>query len=408
MAHTSRSAAALNSEEAAKTAQKKEAAKEALRARFHKEFYYDYSLVFIMIFMLAFGLVMLFSTSSYQAGIDFDGDTTYYLKRQLRAVIAGIVVMLVVSYIPYRLYRNRLVMYLAYGISFLSVFIVLTPLGYSANGARRWFRIAGVSVQPAEIAKLGMIVFLAVFINKLGKLAADKKGFWLILLIPLPVSFVVYFITDNLSSAIIILGIALFMLFIAIPDYKRFILIGAFVSAVAALAVFIAVKTRDNPMNYRFRRILIWLDPEAYASDRGFQTLQSLYAIGSGGIFGKGLGQSMQKRFIPEAQNDMIFSIICEELGLFGAIAVILMFVILLLRLMIIATNAADRFGALLVVGVIGHISIQVILNLAVVTNTMPNTGITLPFISYGGSAVFFQLIEIGICMSVARNIRVE
>ena len=408
MAQVSRSAAALNREEAAKTAQKKEAAREALRARFHKEFYHDYSLVFIMIFMLAFGLVMLFSTSSYQAGIDFDGDTTYYLRHQLIAVVVGVIFMIGVSYIPYRLYMTKLVTYAAYAASFFSVFLVLTPLGYSANGARRWFKIAGVSVQPAEIAKLGMIVFLAAFINKLGKFAADKKGFWCVLIAPLPVSFVVYFITDNLSSAIIILGIALFMLFIAIPDYKRFLIIGAVLAAIAALAVFIAVQTKDNPLNYRFRRILIWLDPEAYASDRGFQTLQSLYAIGSGGIFGKGLGESMQKRFIPEAQNDMIFSIICEELGLFGAIAVILMFVILLLRLMIIATNAADRFGALLVVGVIGHISIQVILNIAVVTNTMPNTGITLPFISYGGSAVFFQLIEIGICMSVARNIRVE
>ena len=145
--------------------------------------------------------------------------------------------------------------------------------------------------------------------------------------------------------------------------------------AIGALMVLIAEMTKDNPLNYRFLRILIWRNPEAYASGRGFQTLQALYAIGSGGIFGKGLGQSMQKRFIPEAQNDMIFSIICEELGLFGAIAVIVMFVLIIWRLMIIATNAPDRFGALLVVGVMGHLAIQVILNIAVVTNVMPNTG---------------------------------
>lgn len=155
--------------------------------------------------------------------------------------------------------------------------------------------------------------------------------------------------------------------------------------------------------------MLAWLDPEAYASGKGFQTLQALYAIGSGGIFGKGLGKSMQKLgFIPEAQNDMIFSIICEELGLLGAIAVILLFVILIWRMMIIANNARDLFGALLVVGVMGHISVQVILNIAVVTNTIPNTGVSLPFISYGGSSVMFLLVEIGIVMSVAKGIRLR
>ena len=159
-------------------------------------------------------------------------------------------------------------------------------------------------------------------------------------------------------------------------------------------------------MNYRFERVLAWLDPKAHASGKGFQTLQALYAIGSGGIFGKGLGESMQKMgFIPEAQNDMIFSVICEELGLFGAIAVMLMFLLLIWRLMIIANNAPDMLGALLVIGVMGHISIQVILNIAVVTNTIPNTGITLPFISYGGSAVIIQLAEVGLALNVARNI---
>ena len=162
-------------------------------------------------------------------------------------------------------------------------------------------------------------------------------------------------------------------------------------------------------MSYRFGRINAWLDPEKYASTTGFQTLQSLYAIGSGDLFGKGLGQSMQKLgFIPEAQNDMIFSIICEELGLFGAIAIIMMFLIMIWRFLIIANNAPDQFGALLVVGVMAHISIQVILNIAVVTNTIPNTGITLPFISYGGSSIVFLLAEIGLALSVSRGIKLE
>ncbi len=384
---------------------KREAAKEAVWARFHKEYYEDLSLIFALIFMLAFGLVMLFSTSSYQASLEFDGDSTYYLRHQLWAMIAGVAAMFILSRLPYEWLKKLAIP--AYFLSILIIFLVRTPLGYSANGANRWFRIGGISVQPAEAAKLGMIVFLAWFISKMGKLAAERRVFLIILAIPLPVCFFVYAITENLSSAIIIFGIAALMLFIAVPDYKRFIVVGVILAVFAALVVFIAIQTKDNPFNYRFRRILIWLDPEAYASDTGFQTIQSLYAIGSGNLFGKGLGQSMQKHFIPEAQNDMIFSIICEELGLFGAVAVIAMFTIIIWRLMVIATNAPDRFGALLVVGVMGHIAIQVILNIAVVTNTIPNTGITLPFISYGGSAVFFQLLEIGICLSVARHIRV-
>ena len=164
-----------------------------------------------------------------------------------------------------------------------------------------------------------------------------------------------------------------------------------------------------SPLSRWSGRILAWLNPEDYASGTGFQTLQALYAIGSGGIFGKGLGQSMQKLgFLPEAQNDMIFSIICEELGLFGGIAVILLFVLLIWRFMVIANNSSDLFGALLVVGVMGHIAIQVILNIAVVTNTIPNTGISLPFISYGGSSVMFLMVEIGLVLSVAKGIKLK
>ena len=177
-------------------------------------------------------------------------------------------------------------------------------------------------------------------------------------------------------------------------------------AAVAILVVSVIVNVPESSaLSYRGRRVLAWLDPGAYASSIGFQTLQALYAIGSGGVFGKGLGESMQKMKLPEAQNDMIFSIICEELGLFGAIAIMFMFFLLIWRLFVIANNTTDMFGALLVIGVMAHISIQVILNIAVVTNTIPNTGITLPFISYGGTAVIFQLAEIGIALNVARSI---
>lgn len=372
------------------------------------EYYFDYSLVFIVLFLLGFGLIMVYSASSYEASISekLNYDAAYYLKKQLQSTLIGIVAMIVVSRIPYHFWERFAVM--GYAVSVILILLVLTPLGYEANGARRWLRV-GISIQPAEIAKLAMILFLASFICKLGKGIRSRKGFLLVLGIPLPICALVWFITENMSSAIIIFGIAFLMLFVASPDYKPFVIIGAIGVAVVGVAVFALTQLDASQLGVRGARILAWLDPEAYASGKGFQTLQALYAIGSGGIFGKGLGQSMQKLgFLPETQNDMIFSIVCEELGLFGGIAIILMFLLLIWRFMIIANNASDLFGALLVVGVLGHIAIQVILNIAVVTNTIPNTGISLPFISYGGSSVLFLLIEIGLVLSVARGINIS
>jgi len=372
------------------------------------EYYFDYSLLFIVLFLLGFGLIMVYSASSYEASISekLNYDAAYYLKKQLQSTALGLVVMFFVSRVPYHFWERFAT--LGYGISVALILLVLTPLGYEANGARRWLRI-GISIQPAEIAKLAMILFLASFICKLGKGIRTKKGFLLVLGIPLPVCALVWFITENMSSAIIIFGIAFLMLFVASPDYKPFVILGVLGVAVIAVAVFALTQLDASQLGVRGARILAWLDPEAYASGKGFQTLQALYAIGSGGIFGKGLGQSMQKLgFLPETQNDMIFSIVCEELGLFGGIAIILMFLLLIWRFMIIANNASDLFGALLVVGVLGHIAIQVILNIAVVTNTIPNTGISLPFISYGGSSVLFLLIEIGLVLSVARGINIS
>ena len=333
-------------------------------------------------------------------------DEAYYLKHQAAAAALGLVAMMVVSRIPYHFWEPFAL--LGYLVSAVLIALVMTPLGITANGATRWLNL-GVSVQPAEIAKLCMILFLASFICKMGKGIRSFKGFLLVLLIPVPICVMVWQITDNLSSAIIIFGIAFLMLFVASPEYKRFLLMGAAGIAGAALLVFVILQMDSSSLDFRGNRILAWLNPEDYATGTGFQTLQSLYAIGSGGIFGKGLGQSIQKLgFLPEAQNDMIFSIICEELGLFGGIAVILLFILLCWRFMVIANNAPDLFGALLVVGVMGHIAIQVILNIAVVTNTIPNTGISLPFISYGGSSVMFLLIEIGLVLSVARGIRLK
>lgn len=375
-------------------------------ARKKEENFFDYTLLFIVLFLLGFGLIMVYSVSSYEANLKL-GNSAHYLQKQLFASIVGLVGMIVIANIPYHFWERFAV--LAYIVSVVLILLII-PFGVELNGAKRWLIIAGQSLQPAEVAKLGMILFLASMICKMGKSIRTQKGFFMVLMVPIPVSIMVWKITENLSSAIIILGIAVLMLFVACPDYKRFIIMALAGGAVVAVALYVIVNLADQEgLGFRMERVLAWFDPEAYASGKGFQTLQALYAIGSGGILGKGLGQSMQKLgFLPEAQNDMIFSIICEELGLFGAIAIILMFLLLIWRFMVIANNAPDLFGALLVVGVMGHIAIQVILNIAVVTNSIPNTGISLPFISYGGSSVMFLLIEIGLVLSVAKGIRLK
>lgn len=378
------------------------------RKRKQTENFFDYSLLFIVLFLLGFGLLMIYSTSSYEANVQF-GNSLYYLKKQTIATVIGLAAMIVMANIPYHFWERFAA--LGYIVSGILIILVLVPgIQYSANGATRWIRIAGFTLQPAEVAKLCMILFLASLVCRMGKRIRTTKGFFTVLAVPLPICLMIWQLTNNLSSAIIVFGIALLMLFVASPEYKKFILLGLAGIAGAAAIVFIIVSMANaDGMGFRGARILAWLDPEAYSNDKGFQTVQSLYAIGSGGVLGKGLGQSMQKLgFLPEAQNDMIFSIICEELGLFGAIAVIMMFLLLLWRFMVIANNAPDLFGALLVVGVLGHIAIQVILNIAVVTNTIPNTGISLPFISYGGSSSVFLLIEIGLVLSVAKGIRLK
>ncbi|MCI7041319.1 MAG: FtsW/RodA/SpoVE family cell cycle protein [Lachnospiraceae bacterium] len=372
-----------------------------------QETFFDYTLLFIVLFLLGFGLVMLYSTSSYEASMEM-GDSAYYLKKQVASTVLGLIVMMMIANIPYHFWERFA--FLGYVVSVVLILLVLTPLGIEANGARRWINVFGISLQPAEVAKLAMILFLASLVCKMGRSIRTPKGFMIMLAAPLPICAEVYLVTKNLSSAIIIFGIAVLMVFVSSPDYKKFILIGLAGIAVCALAVYLIVNAADSDsLSFRGGRILAWLDPEAYADGKGFQTLQALYAIGSGGIWGKGLGQSMQKLgFLPEAQNDMIFSIICEELGLFGATAVMLLFLLLIWRFMVIANNASDLFGAMLVVGVMGHIAIQVILNIAVVTNTIPNTGISLPFISYGGSSVLFLLAEMGLVLSVGRGIKLK
>ena len=222
-------------------------------------------------------------------------------------------------------------------------------------------------------------------------------------------SLVTLVFTDNLSTAIIIGGIAMSMVFMVYPKKKPFLIGGGVAALLLVAGLTYLTYFVDSSENFRIRRILAWLRPEENLSEGGYQVLQSLYAIGSGGIFGKGLGNSAQKLgTIPEAQNDMIFSIICEELGIFGAVLVLLLFGYMLYRLFFIAQNACDLYGSMIAIGIMAHIALQVILNICVASNLIPTTGITLPFISYGGTSVLFLMMEMALALSVSRKIRFQ
>lgn len=370
-----------------------------------KGVFFDYSMLIIVLFLVVFGLVMVYSTSSYSAMLK-TGDSAYYFKNQMRSTAIGMAGLFAAAMIDYHAwYKLKWVVYIG---ALVSVLLILTPLGMEFNGARRWIGVQGISVQPAEIVKLAIIIALAAFVSYSGSRMKTFRNNVAFCLMAGLAGGMILFITNNMSSAIIILGIAYVMLMIGNSRPKWLII--ASVVGVLAIVVFLIYFFRhiDSASHFRFKRLLAWRNPENYATDTGMQTLQALYALGSGGFFGKGLGQSIQKLgFLPEAQNDMVFSIICEELGLFGGICLILLFVLLIWRFMVIANNAPDLFGSMLVVGVMAHISIQVVLNVAVVTNLIPNTGVTLPFISYGGTSVLFLLVEMGIVLNVSRQIRV-
>ena len=354
--------------------------------------YFDYNVLFLLIFLICFGLVMLYSASSYSASINFS-NSAYYVKKQIIFYGIGTVVMIVMASIPYTFWKRWATIIYAVAIA-LCVVILIPGVGRSSHGQSRWIQVGPIGFQPSEAAKIAVIIFLAMMFertySKMGDFRTLIKLFLLVLPVVGPIAW------NNLSTAVIIMGIAFCMAFVASPKYSHFAVV--LLAGVAFILLFIFGAS------YRGDRVNAWLHPET-AGDDGFQTLQGLYAIGSGGLFGKGLGESMQKFIVPEAQNDMIFSIICEELGLFGGVCIIVLYGLFLWRMLVICNNANDLFGALLVTGVMSHIAIQVILNIAVVTNTIPNTGVTLPFFSYGGSSVMFLMLEMGLVISVSRGI---
>lgn len=348
------------------------------------------TILLVLVAVLAiFGLVVLLSTSAYNGSVRFH-DSGYYFKKQLFATALGAAAMYVVIQIDYHFLVS-----LAPGAYLLSIVLstLVLLVGQEINGSKRWLGLGPFSFQPSEFAKVSVILFLAWQIDRTKK---NTSGFGFMCRTMLTLFPVVGLVgSNNLSTAIIILGIGVVLVFISNPKYLQFLGLGA--AGITFVALFLAAES------YRLERIAIWRNPEEY--EKGFQTIQGLYAIGSGGLFGRGLGSSLQKLgFVPEAQNDMIFSIICEELGLTGAIALIFIFCLLLWRLCVIALKCKDLQGTLICAGILGHMAIQVILNISVVTNTIPNTGITLPFISYGGTSVVFLLGEMGLALSVSSH----
>lgn len=351
--------------------------------------YMDLPMLIVLVMILLFGLAMIYSTSSYRA-MDLYGDGTYFFKRQTVYMLTAVAGMWLVSRIDHLFFFRYSKIIL---LSSLLLQILVLVIGTASHGSSRWIYIGSVGFQPSEYAKLAITVYTASQAAMRSR-ELNRAG-CLIRVMALPVITIVLIGVENLSTAIICFGIMFVILFVASPGIKHFIVIG--ICGIVGCVLFILFA------GYRADRVRIWLAPEQYAD--GYQTVQSLYAVGSGGLFGLGYGKSVQKMgFIPESHNDMIFSVVCEELGIVGAVILITLFVIFLYRLALIAMNAGDRFGSLVTCGVMAHVAVQLLINMGVVTNTIPPTGVPMPFISYGGSSIIFILTEIGIVMSVARG----
>ena len=375
-----------------------------------KRIYIDYGLIFCVFLLVIIGLVMIYSTTAYKSQFsDF--------KSHLIACLLGVVAMIAVALFDFKNWKYTTVA--AMGMGVFVIVILLTPLGITLNNATRWFAVGPISVQSAEVVKLCLILILAKLlssspnylgenmreVNFLGKTFKISMNAVFVLAISLLYSVLLGIVSSNLSSAFIIMCICMMMIFVASYNYRIYLtLIGTGAAMVGLLVL--GIKTGLVDLGFRSSRVLIWLDPEnASAGVDNFQTVQALYAIGSGGITGKGIGEGIQKiNKIPEAQNDMIFAVLCEELGFVGALLVIILFCVLITRLFYLACNANNKYDALIITGVMSHISIQAVLNIAVVTNTIPNTGVSLPFISSGGSSVLCLLAEIGMVLNVSKG----
>lgn len=361
---------------------------------------FDYPLFTIVLILLAFGLIMMFS-ASYATAFKETGDSMFYLKKQGLFAVFGLAAMILVSNVDYHLFSSKLIVFILGGASF-ALMVLVKVMGTTGNGAERWLKIGEITFQPSEVLKFAVIVVFAYMIEKKYKQIKDLKKGFIPFVIALGVSCAAVLVQPHLSATIIIFAIGFAMLFIAGADTKHLIV---FLLLAAVGAVLGVMLLKQVGYNYFDARIQGFIDPESDIENNTFQTYQSLVTIGSGGMFGLGFGNSRQKySFLPESQNDFIFPIICEELGFVGAALVILLFVILVWRGFLICAKARDKFGMMMAFGITFQIGLQALLNIAVVTNAIPNTGISLPFFSYGGTALLMQLGEMGILLNISRK----
>lgn len=368
--------------------------KKTAKRKYIKPLGYDFTVMFIVLTLVMFGVVMIFSSSYYKTmtSADFDYDMFHFLKRQSVWAVLGFVAMVFCMNIPYTFWRRFAK--LAYWLS--NLFLLLLPfIGIEAGGQKRWLGVGAMQFQPSEFTKIAVILYLSVYVLEHRKELGNLKGFLracMVLLLP-----VALIAMSNFSSALLVGLMGATILFVASPRVWYF---GAAIGAAVPLC---AIAVLLPQFRYRLTRITTWLNPWADPTGDGFQTIQSLYALASGGLFGLGLGQSRQKTFLPEAYNDIIFAIICEELGIVGAALVILLFAVLIWRGIRIALRAKDAFGMLVATGITAVIAFQSIINIGVVTNTIPNTGQPLPFISYGGTSLLFLMAMVGILLNISR-----
>ncbi|MDD4378237.1 MAG: putative lipid II flippase FtsW [Eubacteriales bacterium] len=353
---------------------------------------FDFGFFISVMILLSFGLIMVFSASSVDAAFRHN-DSYFVIKRQLAWAGIGLFAMFFMSSFDYKKLDKLSFPILMTSIALLAIVLVA---GVEVNGARRWLGIGGLTIQPSEVAKLAVIIF---FSSRLSKQKGKIMNFWKGLfpyLVILGIIAGLVILEPHLSGTVVIVLVGVVLLFTAGAKISHFALLSLPAVGLLALAIYL------EP--YRKNRLISFWDPWAYKMDEGWQIIQSLYAIGSGGLFGLGLGQSRQKfLYIPEAHNDFIFSILCEELGLVGASTVIILFMILIWRGVKIALNAPNIFGSLLVIGIISQVAVQVLINIAVVTSSMPVTGMPLPFFSAGGSSLVFLMAGMGIILNVSR-----
>lgn len=353
----------------------------------------DYTLLITILLLLSLGLIMVLSASSPTSLAESGTSYTYFIKQAIFA-IAGLVAMGIISKLNYRVYKSFYKFVYVLSIILLALVLVI---GTSSNGAKRWIYIGGQSFQPSEFVKLFMIIFYAGLLTKdREELPKFWKGLVKHILWIAPIAGLLL-LEPHMSATLVISGICLVMMIVAGCKFSQLFMSGLIIG-VPVIGVLI-VKS-----SYRLKRVVTFLDPWQDKLGDGWQVIQSLYAIGSGGLFGLGLGQSKQKYlYLPEPQNDFIFSVLAEELGWAGCVFVIILFAILIWRGVLIAMKAPDMFGSLLAVGITSLIAIQVIINIAVVTSSMPATGMPLPFFSYGGTALFLLLCEMGILLNISR-----